>query len=418
MQHVPAVRQTMLFSATMSREIEKLTVKFLKNPERIQIGQEIKPAERVTHDALMVTNTLKNKALVNELSLVKGSVIIFTRTKHRADRVARDLVAGGHPAARIHSGRSQAQRQSALEAFRGGKFRILVATDIAARGIDVPGVAQVINFDLPETGDDYIHRVGRTARAGAEGRALSFVTPEQRRDWQVMSRQFGMIKLRQLQNEGGSLMNQPLSSGQKQNQMLAKDLGQNQNQAQNQNQIQSLIEIETQRAYQPMDESIDRNLENQDRERRERHPRRHAGQRKTQGGGFGFSKFNQHKPKPHRKGQGFKSFAKADAQGSAHNVNAQTGDGNRPMPSKHPHSQNPRSQNPPAHAEHNRKMLGGFGGPKGQSRTGGKPSFSNGPRKSGFGGGNSASSGGFNNRRPQRGHFKGGQQKGFGGRNA
>jgi len=175
---LPQQRQTMMFSATMPEEILQLSRQILRDPEKIQIGRQSAPAEGVTQTVYPVPMHLKGDLLTALLrSTVSGSVLIFTRTKIRAERLARQLVKAGFPATRIHGDCSQGQRLKALEGFRSGRFPILVATDIAARGLDVDGISHVVNFDVPMTPEDYVHRIGRTARAKAVGEALTLVSP-------------------------------------------------------------------------------------------------------------------------------------------------------------------------------------------------------------------------------------------------
>jgi ATP-dependent RNA helicase RhlE len=176
---VPARRQTLLFSATLSREIEQIAAAFLRDPVVVQIGRRSVPTETVTQAVHEVARDQKNELLIHLLGDAgMTSVIVFSRTKHGADKIARKLAAAGHSAATIHSNRSQAQRVRALQQFRSGAVRVLVATDIAARGIDVDGISHVVNFDFPQVPEDYVHRIGRTGRASAAGEALSFITPD------------------------------------------------------------------------------------------------------------------------------------------------------------------------------------------------------------------------------------------------
>jgi superfamily II DNA/RNA helicase len=165
-----------------------LAQKFLKDPVRVTIGEVSKPAEKVEQAVIETTHVKKNDVLLDEINTRKGSMLIFARTKSRTDRLARYLSGYGLPVSRIHGGRTQGQRNLALNGFRDGKFRILVATDLAARGIDVSHIAHVINYDLPQVAEDYVHRIGRTARAGARGQALSLLTPEDRLQWKEISK--------------------------------------------------------------------------------------------------------------------------------------------------------------------------------------------------------------------------------------
>jgi ATP-dependent RNA helicase DeaD len=187
LRFLPKTRQTLFFSATMPLDIEKLSARFLKDPVRITIGEASQPVEKIQQSVVQTTAAKKNDTLMDELNARKGSVLIFARTQVRTDRVAKYLEEFGHPVTRLHGGRTQGQRNQAVSGFRDGRFRILVATDIAARGIDISHIAHVINYDLPQQAEDYVHRIGRTARAGAEGAAVSLLTPEDRLQWREIS---------------------------------------------------------------------------------------------------------------------------------------------------------------------------------------------------------------------------------------
>ena len=178
---LPKDRQNLFFSATMPREIADLGGQFLRDPVQVSVAPQSTTAERVRQQATFV-NQLEKQALLNETVRREpiDRALIFTRTKHGADRVVRFLAGAGIEAVAIHGNKSQAQRTTALQAFRHGHVKLLVATDIAARGIDVSGVSHVINFELPNVAEQYVHRIGRTARAGAEGVAISFVAPDER----------------------------------------------------------------------------------------------------------------------------------------------------------------------------------------------------------------------------------------------
>jgi ATP-dependent RNA helicase RhlE len=189
LRHIPRPRQTLLFSATMPPQIEALTREILRSPTRIALQPKAAPAHGIEQSAYLVPSTLKGQLLVALLS--GGGVndaLVFTRTKHRADRVTRLLTRHGITAERIHGNRSQAQRTRALGGFKAGNFQVLVATDIAARGIDVQALGHVVNFDLPTVPEDYIHRVGRTARAGSTGAAITLVSPEEEEDLRRIER--------------------------------------------------------------------------------------------------------------------------------------------------------------------------------------------------------------------------------------
>jgi ATP-dependent RNA helicase RhlE len=192
LRHLPARRQTLFFSATLPPPIVKLAQEMLKSPVTINLERKSAPAVGITHAVYPVSSELKSALLVE---LVKRgeirSVIAFTRTKHRANRLADYLARNGVTAGRIHGNRSQAQRTQALAGFKAGRFPVLVATDIAARGIDVDALSHVINFDVPPTPEDYIHRVGRTARAEATGEAFLFVSPSEEGDLRGIERNIG-----------------------------------------------------------------------------------------------------------------------------------------------------------------------------------------------------------------------------------
>jgi len=179
-QHLPRQRQTLLFSATMAPAVEALAGSLQDRPARVEVGRRRSPAETVAQRAYRVPQERKMDLLLHLLRTEPvESVLVFSRTKHRADRIAKKLAQSGIAAAAIHSNRTQGQRQRALAAFRGGAVRVLVATDIAARGIDVDGISHVVNFDTPNQAEDYIHRIGRTGRAEATGDALTFVSADE-----------------------------------------------------------------------------------------------------------------------------------------------------------------------------------------------------------------------------------------------
>ncbi len=185
---VPSERQTMLFSATMPHEIMRMATAHMKLPIRVEIAPAGTTPERVTQEIFIIARHAKNRLLDKLLAEHAVTTLIFTRTKHGARRLTRAIRAMGHSAAEIHSNRTLAQRRDALEGFRSGKYRVLVATDIASRGIDVRGIGLVINYDLPSQTEDYVHRIGRTARAGREGHAISFAAPEERRELLAIER--------------------------------------------------------------------------------------------------------------------------------------------------------------------------------------------------------------------------------------
>lgn len=191
-QQLPRQRQTLLFSATLSREIEALTHQFQHQPRTIQVGRRANPAETVTQFVFEVPKHLKMALLLDLLREPKmDMVLVFSRMKHGADRIARQLEQNGVRCATLHSNRSQSQRLRALKDFKEGAVRVLVATDIAARGIDVDGISHVVNYDFPMHAEDYIHRIGRTGRANAIGDAISFVTPEDHGELRALERFIG-----------------------------------------------------------------------------------------------------------------------------------------------------------------------------------------------------------------------------------
>ena len=173
-------RQTMLFSATMPKQMEEISRAYLKDPQRVQVAPPGKTADKVTQSIHFLEQPKKPALLREILSRdLKALTLVFARTKHGAEKLMKGLVADGYNAASIHGNKSQGQRDRAIKAFREGSVTVLVATDVAARGIDIPGVAYVINYELPETPDNYVHRIGRTARAGRDGEAIAFCAPEE-----------------------------------------------------------------------------------------------------------------------------------------------------------------------------------------------------------------------------------------------
>jgi ATP-dependent RNA helicase RhlE len=179
LKHVPKVRQSLLFSATMAGEVATFAKENLNNPVRIEVARSGTTSERATQQVFLVGQEEKTALLLALLEQDQLSTLVFTRTKRRADKVAKALARAKHTVAVIHADRSQGQRRTALESFRSGDSRVLVATDIAARGIDVAEIGHVVNFDLPHVPEDYVHRIGRTARASASGRASSFAAPDE-----------------------------------------------------------------------------------------------------------------------------------------------------------------------------------------------------------------------------------------------
>jgi ATP-dependent RNA helicase RhlE len=183
LKHLPAQRQTLLFSATIEKSVAHLVDSYVKNPVRIAIGSAAKPTEQVDLHVYEVEPPAKLDLLSKIIRAESGPVLVFARTKHGTDKLAKRLALAGHKAARIHGGRTQGQRNQALRGFKDGTYRVLVATDVAARGIHVDGVAHVVNYDLPQVPEDFIHRVGRTGRAGARGVASTFRSRAERADF-------------------------------------------------------------------------------------------------------------------------------------------------------------------------------------------------------------------------------------------
>ncbi len=189
---LPQKRQTLMFSASLSREIEKLTHEFQRSPKIIEIGRRANPAETVAQFVYEVRPHLKPALLLHLLGDPQfDTVLVFTRTKRGADKIARRLEGSGIKTGTIHSNRSQNQRLRALKDFKSGAVRVLVATDIAARGIDVDGISHVVNYDFPMQSEDYVHRIGRTGRAHAVGDAISFITPEDQGELRSLERFIG-----------------------------------------------------------------------------------------------------------------------------------------------------------------------------------------------------------------------------------
>ena len=185
---LPQDRQTLCYSATLSAEIRDIARNYLKDPVRVEIGSVLKPSPNVELQTFEVPVDKKQELLEHLLTSHNGSFLVFVRTKHGADRVARRLVRSGHSATQIHGDRSQSQRNAALRSFAQGHHRVLVATDVAARGIDVADVAHVVNFDMPKEAEDFVHRVGRTGRASARGVASTFAAPDETHALRKMER--------------------------------------------------------------------------------------------------------------------------------------------------------------------------------------------------------------------------------------
>jgi len=186
--YVPSDRQTLLFSATMPANIVKLSSKYMRKPERIAVGSSTTPAANISQELIQTTDGDKYAQLIAQLDQRSGSVIIFVKTKFGTEKLAKKLNTSEHKADAIHGDLHQRRRERVIQNFRDKKYRILVATDVAARGLDIPHIEHVINYDLPQCPEDYIHRIGRTARAGAEGCAVNLLTPGDGSKWRAIHR--------------------------------------------------------------------------------------------------------------------------------------------------------------------------------------------------------------------------------------
>ena len=193
LRSVPKERQTMLFSATMPVLIANLATKYLKLPIRIEVAPQGTIVKNVTQEMIVLEAKDKMKYLEKIIKENEGSILIFVRTRYGVKNIARKLISNGHKATEIHSDLSQGQRKKALDSFKSGRSRIMVATDVAARGLDVKGIELVINYDLPDSSSDYVHRIGRTARAGKKGKAISLATPGQLKNIKAIE---ALIKMR------------------------------------------------------------------------------------------------------------------------------------------------------------------------------------------------------------------------------
>ena len=193
LRSVPKERQTMLFSATMPVLIANLATKYLKLPIRIEVAPQGTIVKNVTQEMIVLEAKDKMKYLEKIIKENEGSILIFVRTRYGVKNIAKKLIANGHKATEIHSDLSQGQRKRALDSFKSGRSRIMVATDVAARGLDVKGIELVINYDLPDSSSDYVHRIGRTARAGKKGKAISLATPSQLKNIKAIE---ALIKMR------------------------------------------------------------------------------------------------------------------------------------------------------------------------------------------------------------------------------
>jgi superfamily II DNA/RNA helicase len=181
-------RQTLLFSATVAPNIARIAEKYLNDPVRVSVSKSSTPAPNIKQDTIKVSDGEKYTSLLTSLDERDGSIIVFVKTKRGTEKMAKRLQKEGHSAEAIHGDLKQSKRDRVIASFRKMKYRILVATDVAARGLDIPHIEHVINYDLPQCAEDYVHRIGRTARAGATGSALSFITPADRGKWGAIDR--------------------------------------------------------------------------------------------------------------------------------------------------------------------------------------------------------------------------------------
>ena len=188
LQTVPKKRQTLLFSATLPKEILRLSEKYLINPERISVGSTTTPIAKIKQEVVRVKDGDKYNQLIKEIYTRKGAILVFVKTRRNAEKMVKRLKYDDHDADALHGNLRQNKRDKVIKAFRNNHFRILIATDVAARGLSVSSIKHVINFDLPQVAEDFIHRIGRTARAGAEGSALSFVGNEDKSKWNAIQR--------------------------------------------------------------------------------------------------------------------------------------------------------------------------------------------------------------------------------------
>ncbi len=187
-EYLPKTRQTLMFSATLPPNIDKLSKKYLQNPQRVSIGSTDQPVAKIKQEIIHTHSGEKFELLLKQLNEREGSIIVFVKTKRGADKLSRELKNQGHSSDSIHGDLSQNRRDRVIQGFRSRRSRIMVATDVAARGLDIPHVMHVINYNLPECPEDYIHRIGRTGRAGAEGNALCLISPEDQLKWKAILR--------------------------------------------------------------------------------------------------------------------------------------------------------------------------------------------------------------------------------------
>ena len=188
LKFIPKNHQTLLFSATLPNNILKISDKYLNKPERISVGSLSTPIEKIKQETFQISQDKKYHELINQLIDRNGSILVFVKTKHGADKIVKRLKQDGHSVEAIHGNLRQSKRQRVINGFRNGKYRILIATDVASRGLDIPLIQHVINYDLPQVPEDYIHRIGRTGRAGKEGTALTFLTNHDKSMWRSIQK--------------------------------------------------------------------------------------------------------------------------------------------------------------------------------------------------------------------------------------
>jgi ATP-dependent RNA helicase RhlE len=189
---LPAARQTLLFSATMPDEVVRFALEIVRDAAYVQVGQRSRPPSSITHRIEPMPASRKLQWLIDYLRRPEGPVLVFSRTKIGADRLARHLAAAGIRCTALHADRTQDQRRAAVEGFRGGRYKVLVATDIAARGLDIDGIHTVVNYEVPDSPDAYVHRVGRTGRLDEVGQAITLVAPEERRALALLEKSVGV----------------------------------------------------------------------------------------------------------------------------------------------------------------------------------------------------------------------------------
>ena len=220
---IPPERQTMMFSATLPPGIVKLSAKYLRDPERISVGSTVEAAPNIRQELIHVGDSEKYAKLLEQLAAHQGSIIVFVKTKWGADKLADKLTRQNHVSEAIHGNLRQSRRDRVIQSFRDKKIRVLVATDLAARGLDVPHIELVVNYDMPQCPEDYIHRIGRTARAGASGKAINFLTSADRAKWNAIHRLMNPGAARaheprrenRYENKGGYGKRRPFKSHQK-----------------------------------------------------------------------------------------------------------------------------------------------------------------------------------------------------------